>query len=133
MRCMLFFLAVFSVTSASTKLRYPRTVGESKKHPLAISSSLPKVWRIFEYGGGTLRIWGSIYNRDGSPRLWQFRYDPIFKPDVKADGALNVTSRKVLGGKWKVSVPILVDLPVARRRKPTGSRPSFRQRRRRFS
>src|SRR4051794_34902547 len=52
----------------------------------------------FAYGNQVYRIWESIYNRQDKPRLWQFRYEAQFKPEVKKDGTLNITTHELLRG-----------------------------------
>jgi hypothetical protein len=69
----------------------------------------------FQYGRNTYRIWASIYNNPDSPRLWQFRYDPLWKPEVRTDGSFNITQDDLFGGKVKITVPILFDSTIAKR------------------
>lgn len=69
----------------------------------------------FIYGTKPLRIWESVRNKD-KPRLWQFRYDPLFIPEVKENSQLAVESKPFGGvGHWRTSLTIFLDAAEARK------------------
>ena len=62
----------------------------------------------FQLGPYTKRIWESTRNHPGHPSSWQFRYDPIFVPEVSESGELNLIKRKIVSG-WRVFLTIYLD------------------------
>jgi hypothetical protein len=67
----------------------------------------PKNILQFMYGDDFRRIWASIDNKEKEPSFWQFRYDPIFIPEVNANGDLNIRKEKLPADSgWHVSLPI---------------------------
>jgi hypothetical protein len=109
-----FFLLVLS---ADVRAQQPNSSAPSRNNDVSIGEFVlaPTNVASFQYRRNGYRIWQSIYNRPDNARLWQFRYDPLFKPDVTRDGALNISKNKVLGGKVKITLPILFDSTVAQR------------------
>ncbi len=62
----------------------------------------------FEYGDHTHRIWASLRNPTDQPTVWQFRFEPLFMPEINAEGEITI---KVLplGQLWRVQLPIILD------------------------
>jgi hypothetical protein len=67
----------------------------------------------FVYGTKPLRIWESIRNKSNA-RLWQFRYDPLFVPEVRENSQLAVESKPFGGGRWRTSLTVFLDAAEAR-------------------
>jgi hypothetical protein len=66
----------------------------------------------FDYGSQALSIWASLNNRDEA-RVWQFRYEPLFAPEVNKDSQLDIET-KAFGSKWRTSLTINLDSQAAR-------------------
>lgn len=74
----------------------------------------PESIGAFRYGDHDHRIWESLRNsKTESARLWQFRYDPLFFPEVRADGSLKFTTARLQRG-MRVQLKIFLDSNGAR-------------------
>ncbi|MBD2361284.1 50S ribosome-binding GTPase [Anabaena minutissima FACHB-250] len=62
----------------------------------------------FDFNKQKKRIWEATNNRPGSPQTWQFRYDPLFMPEV-SNNQLLVRSEEWQGSYWITSLTILLD------------------------
>jgi len=68
----------------------------------------------FPFGDKALRIWASTRNASDA-RQWQFRYDPLFAPEITAASKLALATRSLnSGAEWRTSLTIYVDTPDAR-------------------
>ncbi len=67
----------------------------------------------FEVNQQIKRIWKATNNRFDSPQTWQFRYDPLFTPEVE-NNQLLVRSMQVNESCWRTSLTMLLDSQEAR-------------------
>ncbi len=67
----------------------------------------------FDFNNQTKRIWEATNNRPDSPQTWQFRYDPLFVPEI-SNNQLLVKSEQWNEGSWRTSLTILLDNSKAR-------------------
>jgi hypothetical protein len=68
----------------------------------------------FKYGENLQRIWSSLRNKTSSVNEWQFRYDPLFIPEVNEEGKLVVSEIDLPNNSFKLLVPIDLDSNKAR-------------------
>jgi hypothetical protein len=68
----------------------------------------------FEYNGSTRRIFPSLRNNSDLPSQWQFRYDPLYLPEVDKDGTIQVIKTLLPDNSVRIQVPILIDDKKAR-------------------
>jgi hypothetical protein len=78
----------------------------SQQDDLVISSNAVG---SFRYGESVQRIWPSLGNKSTDPTVWQFRYDPLFLPEVDTSGALVFTETGLPDKAVKIQVPIDLD------------------------
>src|SRR5260370_26019092 len=91
----------------------PATPALAQRDNLAID---PKNVTTLQYGGIIREIWPSLGNRSSDkPREWQFRYEPLFVPQVDGAGTLVVHTRAQPNARVLLQIPILLDDPKARR------------------
>jgi len=65
----------------------------------------------FQFEGNSLGVWASTRNDvvlKERPNQWQFRYQPVFLPERKSDGTLNINKGILTGTKWQVQLPIVL-------------------------
>jgi GTP-binding protein EngB required for normal cell division len=68
----------------------------------------------FDFYGRNKRIWALTNNRPESPQTWQFRYEPLFSPEISTNNQLSVKSEQWIGSSWKTTLTILLDDKDAR-------------------
>ncbi|GAX43618.1 small GTP-binding protein [Tolypothrix sp. NIES-4075] len=68
----------------------------------------------FDFNRQTKRIWAATNNRPDSPQTWQFRYDPLFIPEISTNNELLVKTEQ-WNGVWRTSLTILLDNSEARK------------------
>ena len=68
----------------------------------------------FDFNRQTKRIWAATNNRPDSPQTWQFRYDPLFIPEISSNNELLVKTEE-WNGIWRTSLTILLDNSEARK------------------
>ncbi|MBE9224870.1 GTPase domain-containing protein [Phormidium sp. LEGE 05292] len=68
----------------------------------------------FDFNQQTKRIWEATNNKPDSPQNWQFRYDPLFIPEI-SNNQLLVKSEQWQGHSWRTSLTILLDNEEARK------------------
>ena len=68
----------------------------------------------FDFNKQTKRIWEATNNRPDSSQTWQFRYDPLFIPEIR-NNQLVVRSEQWSEGSWRTSLTILLDNDEARK------------------
>lgn len=69
----------------------------------------PQAIAQFDYEGGTYPIWESIVNKAAkaeNPAQWQFRYDPLFLPEMSSSGKPNIQIVDAPQGLFRVVMPI---------------------------
>ncbi|MCJ8164596.1 hypothetical protein MKJ04_07030 [Pontibacter sp. E15-1] len=70
----------------------------------------------FEYGNKMYKFWELLNNVKKNPREWQFRYNPLFIPEVKEDYQIAIESKPIgKNGTWRTAFTIYLDTPDARR------------------
>ncbi|MEH2065352.1 MAG: GTPase domain-containing protein [Nostoc sp.] len=68
----------------------------------------------FDFNKQTKRIWEATNNRPDSPQTWQFRYDPLFIPEI-SNNQLLVKSEQWNESSWRTSLTILLDTDQSRK------------------
>jgi GTP-binding protein EngB required for normal cell division len=68
----------------------------------------------FDFNKQTKRIWEATNNRPDSSQTWQFRYDPLFIPEIR-NNQLVISSEQWSEGSWRTSLTILLDNDEARK------------------
>lgn len=62
-----------------------------------------------DIGNRHLRLWASTRNPNLQPEQWQFRFDPLFLPEVSADGKVKFSGPTAIGNGWEVSFNLLLN------------------------
>ena len=62
----------------------------------------------FDFNKQRKRIWEATKNRPDSPKTWQFRYDPLFIPEI-SNHQLSVKSEQWNESSWRTSLTIQLD------------------------
>ena len=63
---------------------------------------------VFDFNGQRKRIWASKKNADDKPQIWQFRYEPLFIPEIK-DNQILASSERWSETTWRTNLTILLD------------------------
>jgi hypothetical protein len=74
----------------------------------------PRNVTSFKYGDDVQEIWGALSNTNTSPLQWQFRYAPLFVPEVDVSGKINTNLVTLPNSHVIVQVPIVLDNDKAR-------------------
>jgi hypothetical protein len=67
-----------------------------------------------QYGASIREVWAALGNAGRSTNEWQFRYGPLFIPEVDKSGKLVHTQRTHPDGRITIQIPIILDNPKAR-------------------
>jgi hypothetical protein len=74
----------------------------------------PKNIASFKYGDNVQEIWAALANGARPSNQWQFRYEPLFVPEVNNDGTIIYSTFTQSNGHILLQVPIVLDNDKAR-------------------
>lgn len=114
MRAMLIALLSGSVFVGTALFAYAqeKDVPTNAKEPSA-EELITKEDGSVDIGSRHLRIWASTRNPNSPAERWQFRFDPLFLPELDSNKRIKFSRPTAVGNAWEVSFNLLLNSPEA--------------------